>query len=746
MPASDSENNWSASGENDEPHKAGHRSRAHRSRAVRIELLFSRNIDDVFPSESQIDDRLRDVSLPEHLLGNLHAVPADDEIARSLGQLDVPPALNGRIHSALTEWAIQAELTDSPGAGATVTRLHRIPLAGMKRRRRMWGWVSGVSAAATALVVQLGGVIGVVQVGRRPEPIPEMLMVVDVGPLQLTSPPPGLPIEIGPIFEEPQLVVVEEPAPEIELPLLDGAADEAWSDVAQLVDSEADLSQDMILARWALYGSQSDPEATTPVLEDVSIETPLGVEPPLIRGAYDRAFLLRENESPWLSPAAHPSLAHSRPPLTTRTHSVDLLRRLAKQGRLADEDDLRVEDFVAAQHYQYAARAGGRPRAMKLIGNAGPSPFLANDGLMLQFGVAAENVGSRPAPTHWTLVVDVSSGMAWRDRLGEARRTIARLLRELRPADRLSIVSFREDARLAAELVTREQSPQILDLIDRWEPRGRCDFAAGVRQGLSAAVEGGFEGQRRLVVLSDGRANWPRNVSDQIIGLHEQSRDLDVQWHWIELAHKDDNADDAMVQRLSAAGAEAKQIARDGHAAWALLEDWYGGSMLAAVDAQIHIRFNPRSVQFHRLVGHKASAWAGLQPIEHRIDLRHGEEATVLYELRLAPQGPSQVATATLQWKDPRSGEPRGLRRTITRADFAASFEDAAPSLQHAALAAEAGEVLSRSYFAANRSRTLRPVIATSEELGGEIAQRQDFRRFVQSLRELERIRQRRGD
>jgi len=698
----------------------------------------------VFPSGSQIDDRLCDVRLPEHLLSNLHGVPVDDDVARSLGEMEITQGLNERIHASLIEIAIHSELADAPGANRAVTRLHRIPQSGIKRRRRLWGWAVGLTAATLALMVQMGAAVGLLQVAKTPDPIPELRMVVDIGPMQLTSPPPELPIEIGATLEEPQVAKREEPSQPSFLPLDLDALGKPWSDILQLVASKVDLDQDMILSRWELYGSQNDPEATTPVLEDVSIETPRGLEPPMIRGVYDRAFLLRENESPWLSPAAHPSLAHSRPPLTTRTYSVDELSRLAKQGRLADEDDLRVEDFIAAQRYQYASQLSARPGGMNLASYAGISPFSDDDG-MLQIGIAPVSSRSKPEPTHWTLVVDVSSGMAWQNRLGEARRTVKRVLRELRPTDRLSIVAFRETAWIAAELVTRDQTTQVLDLIDRWEPRGRCDFAAGARQGLSAAVDGGFEGQRRVVFLSDGRARWPKNVSDEVMSLYDRSHELGVIWQWIELAEPGD-ADDAMVKRLAAAGANAKQIGANNRAAWALLEDWHGHSLLAAVDMQIHIQFNPRSVKFHRLVGHNASAWAGLQPIEHRLDLRAGEEATVLYEVRLQTRGPSQVATVTLQWKDPKSGEPRRLRKRITRADFAATFEDSAPSLQHAALAAEAGEVLSRSFFANNRSRTLRTVIAASEALDGAVSQHQDFQRFVQWLRDLERIRQRRGD
>lgn len=693
-------------------------------------------------SDQQLDDRLRQVSAPDRFFDVLHGIPADVEIEASLTDVSLPDQLLDRLHrtagESVFESLLESQLPQAPNTVEAVARLHNIPFDRSPTRRMAWSWVTGAAAAAVAVAVQLGAFWSVVRVARQSEPKPKLLMV-DTGPLQLTANPEPPPLVITPTLEVAMESAEDDWGPKISPPT--NISDKPWSAIAALVAAGANLDEDLIVAHWGVLGAPTDPEATTPELEFVTIEAPKGVEPPRLRGVYDRGFLLREKESPPLSPAAHAELAVSRPPLTTRTDSVDLLRRLAKRERLPEDDEVRVEDFIAAQNYYYPVRPG----AVRMHAYGGPSAFSANQAWMLQLGAAVGRLAQQPPPTHWTLAIDLSSGMAWRNRLAEVRRTIDRLIHEMRDEDRLSIVVFREEAWLTASFVTREQAGDVLDVVDGWEPRGRCDFVAGVRQGLSAAVDGGFNGQRRLVVLSDGRASWPERVAEQVLDLYQKSREWDVIWHWLELAGPEE-ADPEMARRLRSSGALAQQLADQQYAIWPLLEEWYGRSLMRAADVELHLQFEPKSVRFHRLVGHRASAWAGIQPLEHRIDLRAGEEATVLFELWLRPSATSQIAIATLSWRDPRTGEPRSAKQRITRADFASSFQDAAPALQHATIAAEAGEVLSRSYFAPNRSRTLREVVQACGKVSSELQQREDFRRFAEWLRDLERIRQRRGD
>lgn len=692
------------------------------------------------PNDRQLDERLRRTPAPSSdLFERLHGIPADAEIAESLASATPAPAgLLDRLHLVVSECGMDERLKTVPRIEAVTGRLHGIPLEDAAKHRRRTGWLVGVAAAMTALAAQWFAFAAAFSVAR-PEPTPEVLVLLDVGPLELTAEPDPPPLVVDPTFT----VSVDEPSdlagPQIDPPWR-RADPRPWSEVAALIESGVDLSADMVLAKWGVLGAANDPEATTPELEEVRLESPRGVEPPRLRGVYDRGFLLREQENPPLSPAAHPELAVSRPPLSMSTESVDALRRSVRKGRLLAEDELRVEDFLAAQ--RYPTQAG--PGQIQLTAAAGPSRFAAPQVGLLQLLVDVGRLPGERPPTHWTLAVDVSSGMAWRNRMLEVRRTLARLVREMRPVDRISLIAFREEAWVAAHLVTEEQSDQVLQAIEQWEPRGRCDFAAGMRLGLSTAVDGGFQGHKRLIVISDGRASWPENVQRQILGIQNQAKRLDVQLQWLELAGSID-ASDQMVRGLQAEGVAAAQVPA-GEAAWQVIEAAYGRSLLAAVDAHLTVEFEPKSVRFHRLIGHQANPWAGVQPQRLRVDLRRGDQANVLYEIWLHPTGPSRVATATLKWRDPRNGQRRERRQRITRADFAMSFVDSPASLQLATLAAEAGEVLSRSFFAVNRSRTLQDVIAACDDVKPQLQQDRDFQRFRRWLREVELVRQRRGD
>jgi Ca-activated chloride channel family protein len=163
---------------------------------------------------------------------------------------------------------------------------------------------------------------------------------------------------------------------------------------------------------------------------------------------------------------------------------------------------------------------------------------------------------------------------------------------------------------------------------------------------------------------------------------------------------------------------------------WALREIVTGYSQVVARAARLQVTFNPKSVLEYRLVGHESRDWDGLLPGPLEADFRTGQAATALFEVRLAPNGPDDLASAELTWYAPDggttlAGKPaQTAHATIERKDFAASLTTSAPSLQEAAVVAYTIEVLRHSPFIFQRhpGLTMPAALFRAVELSGQVS------------------------
>ena len=168
--------------------------------------------------------------------------------------------------------------------------------------------------------------------------------------------------------------------------------------------------------------------------------------------------------------------------LDVDTASYTIAQRYVADGNLPDPASVRVEEFVNAFEQDYAAPAEDDTFAISSDG--GPSPFLADDEVLLRIGVKASEVArlQRPAAA-LTFVIDTSGSMAREDRLGLVKQALTFLVDRLRPRDTVAIVEYGTDAQVVLEPTTAKtptgSSPPSTrcSRADRPTPRPACGWA-----------------------------------------------------------------------------------------------------------------------------------------------------------------------------------------------------------------------------------------------------------------------------
>ena len=125
---------------------------------------------------------------------------------------------------------------------------------------------------------------------------------------------------------------------------------------------------------------------------------------------------------------------------------------------------------------------------------------------------------TRP-PLDLALVIDTSGSMAG-EPIEYVREGLLRMLDDLRPEDRVSIVAFSDGAEILAERVAGDATGELTLAIDAIVARGKTNLYDGLRTGYTLVAADEEPGrQTRVVLLSDGEATAGITSTSKIVAM-----------------------------------------------------------------------------------------------------------------------------------------------------------------------------------------------------------------------------------
>jgi len=473
---------------------------------------------------------------------------------------------------------------------------------------------------------------------------------------------------------------------------------------------------------------------------------PHGLDWPMEQPA-NRPFLQRWNFHPFVSPAASPRLQTCPVPLAIETGSYELGRRYLERNEWPPADRIRTEEFLAAVDYNFPKPTS---QGLGLTVAGGPSPISGEGFCLLQVGVQARQIDvAQHAPVHLVLLIDTSTSMRWGSRMEIVRRALGDLPGIVAAEDRLSLVTFNQAAHVLVENLGHDALRPFLAAADSLSAEGATNIVAGLREayGRARPMLGPGRPSVRVVLVTDGLLDLEpattEKIEQEVAAAAKENIPLEV----IDLGQQKET--DPQVLSLSrAGGGTVHRAVSAAEVRWALREIVTGRSQLVARAARLQVAFNPMAVLEYRLVGHESGDWGGLLPGPLEADFREGQAATALFEVRLAPNGPDNLASAELTWYTPDGAKTLGgrtaekVRMMVERRHFAASLSSSAPSLQEAAVVAYAAEVLRHSPFIFQRQpglnvpAALRRAVELSGQVDSQLQMRPSFDEFVALLRQ----------
>jgi Mg-chelatase subunit ChlD len=382
--------------------------------------------------------------------------------------------------------------------------------------------------------------------------------------------------------------------------------------------------------------------------------------------------------------------------------SFKLAMTSLNQNTLPDPASVRSEEFVNAFQYRDPEPAPGS--SIAFAWERARYPF-AHDRELLRLALRTAAQGREPGrPLNLVLLLDNSGSMERADRVRIIRECLQVLAAQLKPTDRISVLTFARTAHLLLDGLPGNQAGQIAGRVSQLTPGGGTNLEEALNLAYATARRHFLEqGVNRVVMLTDGAANLG-NVNPQALkAVVEAQRRAGIALDCFGIGWEGYNDD--LLENLSRNGDGRYGFVNDpSEAATGFAGQLAGALQVAASDVKVQVEFNPRRVTAYRQIGYAKHQLKKEQFRDNTVDaaeLGAAETGNALYVLQVNPRGEGNLGTVRARYKIPGTSEYRENQWPLPCPGTAPALETASPALRLAATAAAFSEWLVSSPFAA---------------------------------------------
>ena len=435
-------------------------------------------------------------------------------------------------------------------------------------------------------------------------------------------------------------------------------------------------------------GGQGDQSA--PPLQEVANASPLpaAAPAPMMTAPGTRAQMAKVVYMPgpmpiWPMPAdintenythrdSNPVQLVSEQPVSTFGIDVDTgsytnVRRMLNAGMLPPADAVRAEEFINYFDYGYAPPTD-RSQPFSVTTELAPAPWNAKRQLLL-VGIQGYRVPKAGIPaSNLVFLIDTSGSMNSPDKLPLLKASLKQLVRELRPQDRVAIVTYAGSAGVALPSTSGDRHATIDAAIDSLGAAGSTNGGAGIALAYAQAEQGFIKGGvNRVILATDGDFNVGTVNQESLKTTIEDHRKSGVAL--TTLGFGQGNYNDAMAVMLADAGNGSHHYIDSLSEGRRVLVDEMSATLLTiAKDVKIQIEFNPAQVQEYRLIGYEKRMLKREDFNNDKVDAGEvgaGANVTAIYEI--TPTGSTGARIDPLRYGDRAEPARRGNELAFLR-------------------------------------------------------------------------------
>lgn len=399
------------------------------------------------------------------------------------------------------------------------------------------------------------------------------------------------------------------------------------------------------------------------------------------------------------------------------TASYSNVRRMLTDSKLPPKDAVFLAEFVNYFPYQYATPRGDDPVEFNL--EMGPCPWNRKHHLVRVGVQAAQIEAAKMPPRNLVFLIDTSGSMSSPNRLPLVKQALALLVDQLTAKDRVSLVTYAGDSRVALGPTAGDKKDRIKTAVTELNAQGGTNGEGGITKAYELArgtfIEGGVN---RVILCTDGDFNVGVTNHGDLVRMIEEKRRTGVFLTILGFGmgnYKDDvlkdlanhgNGHHAYIDTID----EAKKV----------FVEQGGALACVAKDVKFQVDFNPARVAAYRLVGYENRL---LKTEDFKNDKKDagdmgsGHQVTVLYEIvpvgvdielpgvdkskystpaKPDPAAPDEWLTVKMRYKQPDADVSKELAKVLPGKALGA---DLSGDFRFAAAAASFGMILRDSQY-----------------------------------------------
>ena len=346
-------------------------------------------------------------------------------------------------------------------------------------------------------------------------------------------------------------------------------------------------------------------------------------------------------ENDFVTPEAQPLSTFG---VDVDTASYSNVRRFVESGQLPPPDAVRIEELINSFQYDGPKVEGEHPLAVAAEVSACP---WQPQHQLLRVALKGKSIDlqQRP-PARLVFLVDTSGSMSDENKLPLVKQSLRILVEQMREQDRLSIVTYSDNAGLLLDSTGGDKRETILAAIEGLHSDGSTNGEAGLKLAYEVAVKQFGEGAtNRVMLCTDGDFNVGESADSELVKLIEKQRQTGVFLNIFGFGSG--NLKDAKLEAIADKG-NGQYIYIDGikEARKTLLNELTGTLYTIAKDVKLQIEFNPNLIGSYRLVGYENRAMAAKDFSNDKVDsgdMGAGHSVVALYEI-VPPGAPQPVA------------------------------------------------------------------------------------------------------
>ena len=399
--------------------------------------------------------------------------------------------------------------------------------------------------------------------------------------------------------------------------------------------------------------------------------------------------------------------------------SYNNVKRFLNSGNLPPVDAVRIEEML--NYFQYAMPKPKGDDPVGIMTELASSPWNKAHQL-LRISLKAKDIPKDNLPaSNFVFLIDVSGSMYDANKLPLVKSSLKLLVDQLRDQDKVAIVTYAGNAQVRLESTSGASKMKIKEIIDGLQSGGSTAGGDGLKMAYAIAKQHFLKnGNNRIVMATDGDFNVGASSDSDMEKLIERERESGV--NISVLGFGMGNYKDSKLELLANKGRGNYAYINDISEARKAMITEFGGTMFTvAKDVKIQVEFNPKYVQYYRLVGYENRLMDAEDFNDDKKvggDMGVGHTVTAIYDIiptgvksdiigtvdplkyqenksKMVTNNSPELATVKFRYKDPNGEKSKLQEHVVLHQDVKVMSED----FKFATAVAELGMLLRNSSF-----------------------------------------------